>query len=331
MTVSLLRFSNVLGPDIRTPLSKALVAADGARIFGFDPRFQFVHEDDVIQAILFVLEHNLPGVYNVAGDGLLPWSEVAAICGKRTFPLPPFGFRGHHLGAHVPARHRADAGAARPACATGAAVDNRRLKKAGFRYTLHLGGDGRRPTWGPCGMPLDGRAEEPARTATSGTSSSSSATRRPLSATIRHPDGVSGDDHRHEHDDHGHDHDSEVRLAGWPWPPGSTAASASPRWSAAWLIGSVAVLADAAHQGADSLGLLIALTAAGPEPVLAPSHDRSFGWGRGRRPGRPGVGVAAAGQPLAWLDRGVGASGCSNPTDVQGVGVSAASASAAWR
>jgi UDP-glucose 4-epimerase len=30
-----------------------------------------------------VLEHDLPGIYNVAGDGLLPWSEVAALCGKR--------------------------------------------------------------------------------------------------------------------------------------------------------------------------------------------------------------------------------------------------------
>jgi UDP-glucose 4-epimerase len=94
VTVSMLRFSNVLGEQIRTPLSKALSLPVVPRIFGFDPRFQFVHEDDVIRAILFVLEHNLPGVYNVAGDGLLPWSEVAGICGKQTFPLPPFGFRG---------------------------------------------------------------------------------------------------------------------------------------------------------------------------------------------------------------------------------------------
>ena len=33
--------------------------------------------------------HDVPGIYNVAGDGLLPWSEVAAICGKRRVPLPP--------------------------------------------------------------------------------------------------------------------------------------------------------------------------------------------------------------------------------------------------
>jgi UDP-glucose 4-epimerase len=133
VTVSMLRFSNVLGPDIRTPLSKALSLPIVPRIFGFDPRFQFVHEDDVIRAILFVLEHNLPGVYNVAGDGLLPWSEVAGICGKRTFPLPPFGFRGitsaplSRLGIELTSELI-------DLMRYGRGVDNRRLKKAGFRY-----------------------------------------------------------------------------------------------------------------------------------------------------------------------------------------------------
>jgi UDP-glucose 4-epimerase len=133
VTVSLLRFSNVLGTDIRTPLSKALSLPVVPRIFGFDPRFQFVHEDDVIRAILFVLDRNLPGVYNVAGDGLLPWSEVAAICGKQTFPLPPFGFRGitsaplARLGIELTPELL-------DLMRYGRGVDNRRLKAAGFRY-----------------------------------------------------------------------------------------------------------------------------------------------------------------------------------------------------
>ena len=38
-----------------------------------------------------MLDHDLPGVYNVAGDGLLPWSEVASIVGKRVLPLFPYG------------------------------------------------------------------------------------------------------------------------------------------------------------------------------------------------------------------------------------------------
>src|SRR5207302_5396812 len=86
-----LRFSNVLGPDIVTPLSKALELPLVPALFGFDPRLQFVHEDDVVRSILFVLDQQVAGVFNVAGDGQLPWSEVAAICGKRTIWMPPFG------------------------------------------------------------------------------------------------------------------------------------------------------------------------------------------------------------------------------------------------
>ena len=33
---------------------------------------------------------SIPGLYNVAGDGRLPWSEVAGICGTRLVPLSPF-------------------------------------------------------------------------------------------------------------------------------------------------------------------------------------------------------------------------------------------------
>jgi UDP-glucose 4-epimerase len=132
VVVSMLRFSNVLGPDITTPLAKALELPLVPSILGFDPRFQFVHETDVVRAILHVLEHEVQGIYNVAGDGLLPWSEVAALCGRRTFPLPPVGMgimSGplRRIGIELPPelldllRH-------------GRGVDNRRLKRAGFDY-----------------------------------------------------------------------------------------------------------------------------------------------------------------------------------------------------
>lgn len=132
VVVSMLRFSNVLGPDITTPLAKALELPLVPSMFGFDPRFQFVHETDVVRAILHVLQHQVQGIYNVAGDGLLPWSEVAAMCGRRTFPLPPVGMGLlssplARLGVELPPelldllRH-------------GRGVDNRRLKRAGFDY-----------------------------------------------------------------------------------------------------------------------------------------------------------------------------------------------------
>src|SRR3546814_20651016 len=91
VTLAMLRFSNVLGPDISTPLSKALELPLTPSLMGFDPRVQLVHETDVIRAITHVLDNGVEGIYNVAGDGLVPWSEDAPNCGKRTSPSPPSG------------------------------------------------------------------------------------------------------------------------------------------------------------------------------------------------------------------------------------------------
>jgi UDP-glucose 4-epimerase len=87
--VTLMRFANVVGTDIVTPITKALCLPLVPSIFGFDPQLQFVEEDDVVRSIEFVTRESIGGVFNVAGDGRLPWSEVAAICGKGLGPMPP--------------------------------------------------------------------------------------------------------------------------------------------------------------------------------------------------------------------------------------------------
>lgn len=132
VAVSLLRFANVLGPTITTPLSEALNLPVVPSLFGFDPRFQFVHEDDVVRAMQFVLDREISGIFNVAGDGLLPWSEVAALCSKRTLPLSPWLTQA----AALPLRlvgwdcppETVDL------LKYGRGVDNRRLKDQGFQY-----------------------------------------------------------------------------------------------------------------------------------------------------------------------------------------------------
>ena len=132
VTVSLLRFANVIGTDLTTPLTRALELPLVPSMFGFDPRLQFVHEHDVINSVLFALRNSLAGVYNVAGDGLLPWTEVAAICGKRTLPLPPF-LNGdllaplRRLAIDLPEEYL-------NLLRYGRGVDNRKLKDAGFEY-----------------------------------------------------------------------------------------------------------------------------------------------------------------------------------------------------
>src|SRR5918992_2002758 len=55
-SVTLLRFANVLGPDVETSHSKLLSLPVVPMILGFDPRYQFVHEDDVVRALEHVVQ-----------------------------------------------------------------------------------------------------------------------------------------------------------------------------------------------------------------------------------------------------------------------------------
>lgn len=139
VNLSLLRFSNVIGPDLETPLSKALRLPFVPKVAGFDPRFQLVHERDVVRAIMFALERELAGIYNVAGDGQLPWSEIMALAGKRGIPMPPMGA---NL-ATAPLR-RLRLVDLPPEIVTllryGRGVDNRKFKDAGFGYEYTTAG-----------------------------------------------------------------------------------------------------------------------------------------------------------------------------------------------
>ena len=102
-------------------------------ILGFDPRYQFVHEDDVVHALEHAVKHRVPGTYNVAGDGVLALSEVAGLLGKTYAPvLPPWGTGIatsvlRRLGVEIPPE-------ALEQMRYGRGVDNRRFKASGFHY-----------------------------------------------------------------------------------------------------------------------------------------------------------------------------------------------------
>ena len=90
--VTVLRCANVLGPDVRTSFSRMFSLPLVPMVLGFDPRCQFVHEDDVVHALEHAAITRSPGVFNVAGDGVLALSEVIGLLGKRPAPvLPPWG------------------------------------------------------------------------------------------------------------------------------------------------------------------------------------------------------------------------------------------------
>jgi len=132
-SVTLLRFANVLGPDVETAHSRLLALPVVPMILGFDPRYQFVHEDDVVRALAHVTQFDLPGIFNVAADGVLALTEVAGLLGKQYLPvLPPWGTGLalgplRRLGVPVPPEMLGQ-------LRYGRGLDNRKLKATGFGY-----------------------------------------------------------------------------------------------------------------------------------------------------------------------------------------------------
>jgi UDP-glucose 4-epimerase len=134
--VTVLRFANVLGPHLSTPISRNLSRPLCPVIFGFDPLLQFVEEDDVVRSLLHVTRGSIPGLYNVAGDGRLPWSEVARICGTRLIPLSPYSI----LNLRPVARLFELPAELEDLLRYGRGVDTRRLASTGFKYSATSAG-----------------------------------------------------------------------------------------------------------------------------------------------------------------------------------------------
>jgi UDP-glucose 4-epimerase len=133
VTVTKLRLANILGDHMESPIARMLRLPLVPEVFGFDPRLQFLHEDDAVDALAYATTHDVPGVFNVAGEGTLPWSEVCAIVGKRRVPLPPFltGLAAEPLRlaglVDIPPEVQA-------LLRYGRGVDTSRYREAGFRY-----------------------------------------------------------------------------------------------------------------------------------------------------------------------------------------------------
>ena len=133
VSVTVLRFANVLGAEVQTSHIALFSLPAIPMILGFDPRYQFVHEDDVVHALEHVVQRDLPGVFNVAGDGVLALSEVAGLLGKSYAPiLPPWGTGAaasvlRRLGLRIPPEMLNQ-------LRYGRGLDNRLLKAAGFDY-----------------------------------------------------------------------------------------------------------------------------------------------------------------------------------------------------
>ncbi|HSP10788.1 MAG TPA: NAD-dependent epimerase/dehydratase family protein [Candidatus Dormibacteraeota bacterium] len=88
--VTVLRLGFRLSED--TTLAKYLSLPIVPTFAGFDPRLQFLHEEDAAEAIVRATLGQHPGVFNVGGAGIVLLSQAIGVMGGRAAPvLVPYG------------------------------------------------------------------------------------------------------------------------------------------------------------------------------------------------------------------------------------------------
>ncbi len=86
--VTVLRFSNFIGPTIDSALVRYFTLPVLPTAFGHDPRLQFLHEDDAVEILRLAAVAPQAGVFNVAGDGALLLSQAIRRAGKVPVAIP---------------------------------------------------------------------------------------------------------------------------------------------------------------------------------------------------------------------------------------------------
>jgi len=81
MIVTVLRFANILGGGMSSPMASYLSMPAPPTLLGFDPRLQFIHHDDVLRAVGHCIMEDHNGTYNVAALDPQPLLKVLALVG----------------------------------------------------------------------------------------------------------------------------------------------------------------------------------------------------------------------------------------------------------
>jgi UDP-glucose 4-epimerase len=132
VTVTTVRLAELLGSGVHTALARYFALPVVPTAIGFDARVQVLHPSDAVAVLRRAVIHDLPGVFNVGGDGVLLLSQAIRRAGRVPLPMPR---------AAVPAAARLARAELSPGLTRllsyGRVIDTTRLKTA-FGYT---------PTW----------------------------------------------------------------------------------------------------------------------------------------------------------------------------------------
>jgi UDP-glucose 4-epimerase len=86
--VTVLRTAPILGPTVRNYVTRYLARRLVPTMMGFDPLLQFIHEVDAIAAFKLAVDRDVPGTFNIVGEGVLPLTTVIKLAGRIAVPIP---------------------------------------------------------------------------------------------------------------------------------------------------------------------------------------------------------------------------------------------------
>jgi UDP-glucose 4-epimerase len=125
--VTLLRAANVVGPHVASPLTSYFRLPVIPTVLGHDPRLQFLHEQDLLAVLSHAVAEEVPGTFNVAGDGVLMLSQAIRRLQRPSVPMPAFAVGG--LGSALRSARLADFSPEQIAFLTyGRGVDTRAMR-----------------------------------------------------------------------------------------------------------------------------------------------------------------------------------------------------------
>jgi UDP-glucose 4-epimerase len=91
---TMLRYQPSIGPSLDSQITRYLSQPLVPTYLGFDPRLQFVHEADAIDALVAAIKNPVRGPVNVAAPGTIGLTRLVRLAGKPTLPLLPGVFPG---------------------------------------------------------------------------------------------------------------------------------------------------------------------------------------------------------------------------------------------
>ncbi|MEZ5008863.1 MAG: SDR family oxidoreductase [Chitinophagales bacterium] len=88
LNITILRPCNIAGPGVKNTFSTLLSQKKAQVLWGFSPLMQFIHIDDMRDAICLAYEKNIPGLYNVAPDDYIAFQKAVEESGCTKIQIP---------------------------------------------------------------------------------------------------------------------------------------------------------------------------------------------------------------------------------------------------